>query len=199
VETVAVHNHGAEALHQALRDFAASPRDTDIIRMPAEHSSVENSYHQIESLMSQFVVQPDHSPAWQDKMDAVVMHPVLGLFILFGILLVIFQAVFAWAAPVMEVIEASTEFLGDSIMSLLPEGILQDFLVNELISGVGGVVVFLLQIVILFFFILVLEDSGYLTRAAFLLDRPMRGIGLSGRSFIPLLSSFGCAVPGVMA
>lgn len=199
VETVAVHNHGADALLQTLKDFAANPRDADIIRMPGEHGSVENSYHQIESLMSQFVIQPDHSPVWQDKLDAVVMHPVLGLFILFGILLVIFQAVFAWAAPVMEVIEAGTEFLGESVLNILPEGILQDFLVNGLIAGMGGVVVFLPQIVILFFFILILEDSGYLTRAAFLLDRPMRGIGLSGRSFIPLLSSFACAVPGVMA
>ena len=149
--------------------------------------------------MSQFVVQPDTAPRWQDRLDAFVMHPILGLIILFSILLVIFQAVFAWAGPVMDLIDAGTTFLADGAAATLPEGVLQDFIVNGLIAGMGGVIIFLPQIVILFFFILILEDSGYLTRAAFLLDRPMRGIGLSGRSFIPLLSSFACAVPGIMA
>ena len=199
VETVAVHHHGADALRKVLADFAVEQAQADVVRTPGEHQSVEASYHHIESLMSQFVVQPDAGPSWQDRLDAVVMHPVLGLAILFSILLVIFQAVFAWAGPVMDLIDAGTTFLADGAAATLPEGVLQDFVVNGLIAGMGGVIIFLPQIVILFFFILILEDSGYLTRAAFLLDRPMRGIGLSGRSFIPLLSSFACAVPGIMA
>ena len=199
VETVAVHNHGADALRKALADFAVDKSQSDVVRTPSEHQSVEASYHHIEALMSQFVVQPDAAPRWQDRLDAFVMHPVLGLVILFSILLVIFQAVFAWAGPVMDLIDAGTTFLADGAATVLPEGVLQDFIVNGLIAGMGGVIIFLPQIVILFFFILILEDSGYLTRAAFLLDRPMRGIGLSGRSFIPLLSSFACAVPGIMA
>ncbi len=127
------------------------------------------------------------------------MHPLLGLVVLFSILLVVFQAVFAWAAPVVDAIDAGFGWLGQMLTTSLPQGILKNFLVDGIIAGVGGVIVFLPQIIILFFFILILEDSGYLTRAAFLLDRPMRGLGLSGRSFIPLLSSFACAVPGIMA
>lgn len=199
VGTVAVHNHGADALHKALANFATEQPDAELVRIPDHHQSVEDSYSQIESLMSQFVIQPVHAPRWQDRLDAVVMHPVLGLIILFSILLVVFQAVFAWAGPVMGLIETGTTLLSDTATGLLPDGILQDFIVNGLIAGMGGVIIFLPQIIILFFFILILEDSGYLTRAAFLLDRPMRGIGLSGRSFIPLLSSFACAVPGIMA
>ena len=201
VETVAVHHGGADKLLRALEDFSLERQpDTNTVRLPAsERASVEDSYSTIESLMSQFVVQPTHAPRWQDRLDAVVMHPLLGLVILFSILLVVFQAVFAWATPVMDLIDSGTTALAEAATLLLPEGVLQDFLVNGLIAGLGGVIIFLPQIIILFFFILVLEDSGYLTRAAFLLDRPMRGIGLSGRSFIPLLSSFACAVPGIMA
>jgi ferrous iron transport protein B len=113
--------------------------------------------------------------------------------------LVVFQAVFAWATPVADLIDGGFASLGALLGEHMPEGILKSFLVEGLIAGVGGVLVFLPQIIILFFFILVLEDTGYLTRAAFLLDRPMRGLGISGRSFIPLLSSFACAVPGIMS
>lgn len=134
-----------------------------------------------------------------DKIDRVVLHPVIGPALLAVILFLVFQAVFAWATVPMDAIKAGTEALGTWVSSILPEGWIQSLLVNGIIAGAGGVIVFLPQILILFFFILVLEESGYLPRAAFLLDRLMGGVGLSGRSFIPLLSSFACAIPGIMA
>ena len=114
-------------------------------------------------------------------------------------LFLIFQAVFSWAEPLMDGIESSVAFAGEWLSGAMPEGVLRSLLVDGVIAGTGSVLVFLPQILILFFFILVLEDSGYLPRAAFLLDRIMGTVGLSGRSFIPLLSSFACAVPGIMA
>jgi ferrous iron transport protein B len=124
---------------------------------------------------------------------------VVGLLTLAVVMFLIFQAVYAWATPLMDGIEAGFAWLGALVGSTLPEGPLSSLLVDGIIAGVGGVLVFLPQILILFFFILALEESGYLPRAAFLLDRMMAAAGLSGRSFIPLLSSFACAVPGIMS
>ncbi|MDH0866983.1 ferrous iron transporter B [Mitsuaria sp. GD03876] len=134
-----------------------------------------------------------------DKLDRVVLHPVIGPILLAVLLFFLFQAVFAWAEVPKGWIEAGTGWLGEQAGALLPEGHLRSLVVDGLIAGVGGVLVFLPQILILFFFILILEESGYLPRAAFLLDRLMGSVGLSGRSFIPLLSSFACAIPGIMA
>ncbi len=133
------------------------------------------------------------------RADAVLLHPVAGLVILLAILFVMFQAVFAWAQPGMDAIEAGFHWLGDLVETLPLPDLLKSFLKDGLIGGVGSVLVFLPQIVILFFFILVLEDLGYMARAAFLMDRIMGGAGLHGRAFIPLLSSFACAIPGIMA
>lgn len=202
IETVAVNSQGVADLRKTLDSYAQQPSLPDgeqALTLSDRQESVEALYAEIESIMSIHVIQPSHMPQWQDRLDSVVMHPLLGLIILFSILLVIFQAVFAWASPVVDLIDAGFSGLGALVGTILPDGILKDFIVDGLIAGVGGVLVFLPQIIILFFFILVLEDTGYLTRAAFLLDRPMRGLGLSGRSFIPLLSSFACAVPGIMA
>jgi ferrous iron transport protein B len=138
-----------------------------------------------------------------DRIDAVVLHPVFGPVLLATVLFLIFQAVFSWSAAPMDAIKSASDWLGTSIGGLLPgdgaSGWIRSLIVNGVIAGAGGVVVFLPQIIILFFFILVLEESGYLPRAAFLLDRLMGSVGLSGRSFIPLLSSFACAIPGIMA
>ncbi len=131
--------------------------------------------------------------------DAVLLHPVAGLVILLAILFVMFQAVFAWARPLMDVIQEGFAWLGTLVEAQALPGLLKSFLKDGLISGVGSVLVFLPQIVILFFFILVLEDLGYMARAAFLMDRIMGGAGLHGRAFIPLLSSFACAIPGIMS
>ena len=140
---------------------------------------------------------PHHD--WSRRLDAWLLQPVLGTAVLLLLLFLIFQAVFSWAEAPKALIEAGADALGQGIGALLPEGLLRSLLVDGVIAGVGGVLVFLPQILILFFFILVLEESGYLPRAALLLDRLMGALGLSGRSFIPLLSSFACAIPGIMA
>ena len=200
IETVAVNSQGVDALKHELDQYTHHQAgDTQRLTLSDRQESVEAIYDKIESLVRAHVTQPANMPRWQDRLDQLVMHPVLGLMVLFSILLVVFQAVFAWATPIADSMDAGFGVLGGLLTQILPAGILREFLVNGIIAGVGGVIVFLPQIILLFLFILLLEDSGYLTRAAFLLDRPMRGLGLSGRSFIPLLSSFACAVPGVMA
>uniref|UniRef100_UPI00286E9C22 ferrous iron transporter B n=1 Tax=Novosphingobium sp. TaxID=1874826 RepID=UPI00286E9C22 len=133
------------------------------------------------------------------KLDRVLLHPWIGPLILFALLFVVFQAVFAGAAPFADGLDAGVAALGDLVRGALPPSLIRDLLTDGIISGVGSVVVFLPQIIILFFFILAMEASGYMARAAFLMDRMMASVGLSGRSFIPLLSSFACAIPGIMA
>ncbi|QWD78559.1 ferrous iron transporter B [Polynucleobacter sp. MWH-Svant-W18] len=139
---------------------------------------------------------PDHL---SDRLDSVLLHPVFGPMILVTLLFFIFQAVFSWATLPMDLIKAGVELLGGQIAEIMPNTWLRSLLINGILAGLGGVIIFLPQILILFFFILLLEESGYLPRAAFLLDRVMGSVGLSGRSFIPLLSSFACAIPGIMA
>jgi ferrous iron transport protein B len=134
-----------------------------------------------------------------DRIDAVVLQPVLGPLILALVLFLVFQAVFAWAQVPMDAIKTGVAAFGEWVGAIVPASLFRDLLVNGVLAGVGSVLVFLPQIIILFFFILLLEDSGYLPRAAFLLDRVMGSVGLSGRAFIPLLSSFACAIPGIMA
>jgi ferrous iron transport protein B len=134
-----------------------------------------------------------------DRVDSIVLHPVLGLLLLTVTMFLMFQAVFAWATIPQDAITAGVDALAGYLRTVLPDSSLRSLLLDGVLAGAGSVLVFLPQIVILFFFILVLEDSGYLPRAAFLLDRLMGGAGLSGRSFIPLLSSHACAIPGIMA
>ncbi|BEV02107.1 ferrous iron transporter B [Novosphingobium olei] len=133
------------------------------------------------------------------RMDKVLLHPWAGPPILFALLFVVFQAVFSWATPFADGIDAAFSAIGDWVRTELPASLARDLLTDGVIAGVGAVVVFLPQILILFFFILTMEATGYMARAAFLMDRLMAGVGLSGRSFIPLLSSFACAVPGIMS
>jgi ferrous iron transport protein B len=133
------------------------------------------------------------------RLDGVLLHPVFGVVVLLAVLFLMFQAVFTWAKPPMEAIQGGIAWLGAVVGGAMPEGLLKSLLVDGVIAGVGAVLVFLPQIVILFFFIILLEDFGYMARAAFLMDRLMAGTGLHGRAFIPLLSSFACAIPGIMA
>jgi ferrous iron transport protein B len=142
---------------------------------------------------------PRRTAEIDDALDRWLLHPVFGLLALGVVMFLIFQAVYAWATPLMDLIDLGTTALGAWAGEVLPQGPLNSLLVDGIIAGVGGVIVFLPQILILFLFILALEESGYLPRAAFLLDRMMASAGLSGRSFIPLLSSFACAIPGIMA
>ncbi len=134
-----------------------------------------------------------------ERIDQVVLHPVVGPLLLAALMFLVFQAVFSWAAVPMEMITAGVDAVGAYITANMSDGLLRSLLVEGILGGVGSVLIFLPQILILFFFILALEDCGYLPRAAFLLDRIMGGVGLSGRAFIPLLSSFACAIPGIMA
>jgi ferrous iron transport protein B len=138
-------------------------------------------------------------PVTTYKIDRLLLHPAFGLLILTALMFLVFQAVFTWSKWPMDEIDAGFKFLGDWVSTNLADGYVKSFLVDAVISGVGTVIVFLPQILVLYLFILLLEDSGYMARAAFLLDRLMGGVGLHGKSFIPLLSSYACAIPGIMA
>jgi len=197
IPTVGVQRGGAQALLAAL-DAPVPPAAPVPWEAPAL-DEVLDTQREVRRILSLAVREPAGSLAASDRIDRVVLHPVWGLVMLALVLFLMFQAVFSWAEVPMGAIEAATAAVGEGVKALVPEGPLQSLLVDGVIAGVGGVVVFLPQILILFLFILALEDSGYLPRAAFLLDRVMGTVGLSGRSFIPLLSSFACAIPGIMA
>jgi ferrous iron transport protein B len=200
VPTVGVRHGGADAL-LGLIDGLALPAAA---QSPAEWreptlEQIAETHRLVREILAGSVRLPAIDARLDERIDAVVMHPALGLLILAAVMLLMFQAVFAWAEWPMSMIEAGTLWLGEALSAALPEGALRGLLVDGIVAGVGSVIIFLPQIVILFAFILALEDSGYLPRAAFLLDRFMGKVGLSGRSFIPLLSSFACAIPGIMA
>jgi len=156
-------------------------------------------YQQADDIISRTVSIPHSLPKWHERLDYWALHPVIGLVLLLLILFVIFQAVYAWATPMMDGLEALVGNFGGLMATWLPDGILKSLIVDGIIAGVGSVVVFVPQIALLFLFLLILEDSGYLPRAAFLLDNLLSKVGLSGRSFIPMLSGFACAVPAVMS
>ncbi|MFZ5657125.1 MAG: ferrous iron transporter B [Pseudomonadota bacterium] len=194
VPTVAVRRGGAAELVRLLdANGAVQPHAA-----PAAQD-VDALHARTRAILEAAVRMPRRTAAVDDVLDRWLLHPVFGLLALGVVMFLIFQAVYAWATPVMDLIDAGTAWLGTSTAAALPEGPLASLLVDGVIAGLGGVVVFLPQILILFAFILALEESGYLPRAAFLLDRTMAAAGLSGRSFIPLLSSFACAIPGIMA
>ncbi|MCC8470173.1 ferrous iron transporter B [Xanthomonas phaseoli] len=194
VETVAVRRGGAKVLVERLDAQAAR------LAAPAANPPADGNYHAlVRQILGAAVTMPTRTSRVDDALDRWLLHPVWGLVTLAVVMFLIFQAVYAWAAPVMDLIDGGTAALGDWVGATLPEGPLNSLLKDGVIAGLGGVIVFLPQILILFAFILALEESGYLPRAAFLLDRMMSVAGLSGRSFIPLLSSFACAVPGIMS
>ncbi|CAI3119240.1 Fe(2+) transporter FeoB [Acinetobacter calcoaceticus] len=193
VETVAVRNAGIENLLHALDQEKYGVPQTEL-------SGLTGTHHQkIDMIFKDVVQYVDQGDKRTDFLDRIFLHPVLGLLSLALMMFIVFQAVFAWAAPFMDGIEGFFGWLGEVVGTVITQPLLHSLVVDGIIAGAGGVVVFLPQILILFFFILVLEESGYLPRAAFLLDKLMFQAGLSGRAFIPLLSSFACAVPGIMA
>jgi ferrous iron transport protein B len=199
VETVAVRHNGAQALVERIEALGEAPHAPQA-RLAAQGEAMEQALHaETRRLLSLAVEMPSRTARIDDVLDRWLLHPVAGLAVLAVLMFLIFQAVFAWAAPLMDAIDAGTAAFGAWVGATLPPGPLNSLLVDGVIAGVGGVIVFLPQIIILFAFILALEESGYLPRAAFLLDRMMAAAGLSGRSFIPLLSSFACAIPGIMA
>lgn len=205
VETIAVETEGVDALLRQLEILAQSLDGTD--NAPLAATALTRSPEEIQLAVNALIaacVQQVKDAGKEDtplsyRIDRWILHPVFGPLIFASLMFLVFQAVFAWAQLPMDLIKSSIEGLGSLVESALPAGMLQELLVKGVIGGAGSVLVFLPQIVILFFFILVMEDSGYLPRAAFLLDRIMGKVGLSGRAFIPLLSSFACAIPGIMA
>ncbi|MGN6282844.1 ferrous iron transport protein B [Frateuria sp.] len=196
VETIAVRRGGAKALIERVDGEVpvAAPVQPD------DPASRNDLHAQVRALMAATVIMPRATDAVDDAIDRWALHPVFGLGILAVLMFLIFQAVFSWAQPLMDAIEAGVGTLGTWVTSALPlESALHSLLNDGIFAGLGAVLVFLPQILILFLFILVLEESGYLPRAAFLLDKLMFKAGLTGRAFIPLLSSFACAIPGIMA
>lgn len=197
IETVAVRGESAKALLEAVAKLP--PRANAPHMHSPTTSDLRAMQRQASGLLDRAGVSYGAPPITTYKIDRVLMHPVAGVAILLALLFLVFQAVFSWSAWPMDQIDAAAVSLGQWASSVLPEGHIRSFVVDGIIAGIGSVIIFLPQILVLFFFILLLEDSGYMARAAFLLDRLMGGVGLHGRAFIPLLSSFACAIPGIMA
>jgi len=191
IQTVAIASGGARGLIEHI--------DTQGVEAPKLPDTETDPHLQVRDILSAAVRMPSFTSKIDDQLDAVLLNPIFGLPILAALMFVVFQAVFAWATPLMDGIEGFFGWAAEIVRAYMPEGLLQSFVADAMISGVGSVLVFLPQILILFAFILILEESGYLPRAAFLLDTLMARAGLTGRAFIPLLSSFACAIPGVMA
>ncbi|MBC2670695.1 ferrous iron transporter B [Novosphingobium piscinae] len=198
IPTVAVRRRGLDALAAAIASAEARAA-----RDPGDHHrpSTDLTERRVtaQAIARAAIVSETRQHRLHARIDRVLLHPWLGPVILFALLFVVFQAVFAGATPFADGLEAAAGGLHDAVQGAMAPGLVRDLITEGVIAGVGSVVVFLPQIVILFFFILAMEASGYMARAAFLMDRMMAGVGLSGRSFIPLLSSFACAIPGIMA
>lgn len=199
VETVAVQSGGEKSLLRALDLMPdEAPRKSNALSA-IDAVSVEETQREVRRILDACTSHANDTGNLTEKIDQVVLHPVIGPILLAALMFLVFQAVFSWAALPMELIKGGVDAVGQWIGGHMADGMLRSLLVEGILGGVGSVLVFLPQILILFFFILALEDCGYLPRAAFLLDRLMGGVGLSGRAFIPLLSSFACAIPGIMA
>ncbi|MER2527041.1 MAG: ferrous iron transport protein B [Candidatus Competibacter denitrificans] len=204
VTTVAMHKSGVHNLlgqiDTLLRQRLVSDGARTIDGWQEPSADAIRAYHrEVERVLRQAMVEEGTPARFTRQLDRVLLHPVAGPVILLALLFLMFQAVFSWAATPMDWIDGGMVTLQQWLNAHMEESLLKSLLVDGIVAGVGGVVIFLPQILILFLFILLLEDSGYMTRAAFLMDRLMSAAGLNGRAFIPLLSSFACAVPGIMA
>jgi len=207
IATVGIQSNGADELKQYLSELnwknLSGLRTGDVndhIESSRDHTvHTELDNEQVQLILQNLGLDQIIPDRLSDRLDSVLLHSVFGPIILAVVLFFIFQAVFSWATLPMEAIEAAVDWLGALLTEALPNNWLRSLLVDGILAGAGGVLIFLPQILILYFFILMLEESGYLPRAAYLLDRLMGRVGLSGRSFIPLLSSFACAIPGIMA
>ena len=202
VPTVAVRAGGERALVEAIdaHDFAAAARRAPLeAPAPATAADIEATQREVRRVLDEAGYRVPVRAAVLARLDAVVLHPLAGPALLAVVLFLMFQAVFSWAKGPQNLINLGVQWLAGALAQVLPAGPLRGLLLDGVVAGTGSVLVFLPQILILFLFILALEDSGYLPRAAFMLDRLMGRVGLSGRAFIPLLSSFACAIPGIMA
>jgi ferrous iron transport protein B len=200
VETVAVRPGGEKNLVEAIDQYRFTER-LGRVEAPAAATAadIEATQREVRRILESIGYRVPPRTALLTKLDSVVLNPVAGPALLAVVLFLMFQAVFSWARVPMDFITAQIAALSTVIGNILPAGPLRGLVLNGVVAGTGSVLVFLPQILILFLFILALEDSGYLPRAAFMLDRLMGKVGLSGRAFIPLLSSFACAIPGIMA
>lgn len=196
IPTVAVRRRGLAELGQAIADVRNHVVDHPHSR---PHVTLPERRMLAHEMANAAILSETRRHRLHARMDKLLLHPWLGPVILFGLLFVVFQAVFSWATPFADALDGAVSALGEAVKAAMPESLLRDLVTDGIIAGVGSVLVFLPQILILFFFILTMEATGYMARAAFLMDRLMAGVGLSGRSFIPLLSSFACAIPGIMA
>lgn len=190
---------GIDELVSKLDDF------TPLTKLPNNKwveptSDMIREYHkEVYNIISQVESKKGIPSLWSERIDKVLLHPIFGLFILFAVLFVMFQSVFTWATIPQDLMQGAFDSLQEYVAGLAPNSLLVSLIANGIIAGVGAVVVFLPQILTISLFIIVLEDTGYMARAAFLMDKLMGGVGLHGRAFIPLLSSFACAIPGIMA
>jgi ferrous iron transport protein B len=200
VTTVATRRHGVEALLDKIDALAAPvPADASHDWNEPDLRDIRRLQREADRILRACVKPPARPDTWTGRLDEVLLHPVAGVAILLAILFFMFQTVFTWAQPVMQTITFLFSWLSGQVAAHLPEGLLRSLIADGIIAGVGSVLVFLPQIMILFLFIILLEDFGYMARAAFLMDKIMGGAGLHGRAFIPLLSSFACAIPGIMS
>jgi len=200
ITTVATRKRGIEALVAKVDEMARAGTlaGENQWREPSA-GEIRQAHREAQRILKAHVRPPERPDTLTGRIDGVLLHPAAGLAILLALLFVMFQAVFTWATPAQDLINNAFQSLGALVARDLPPGLLTSFLTDGVISGVGSVLVFLPQILVLFLFIILLEDFGYMARAAFLMDRIMGGAGLHGRAFIPLLSSFACAIPGIMA
>ena len=200
VSTVAIRNEGDAALRTLLDDAQKWIGNAHTqVQAAVETPHVEADHERVQAILTRLKLEKLVPDLASERIDRVLLHPAIGPAVLVLLLFLVFQAMFSWAEAPMELIKDGAAALADGVAQMLPEGWLRSLIVDGVIAGAGSVVVFLPQILILFGFILALEESGYLPRAAYLLDRLMGSVGLSGRSFIPLLSSFACAIPGIIA
>ena len=198
----ASEGRGIDELADNVAEAIAKPRNAPVLTDEADsmNAKIFARYAFIADVVQKSVKHNDQAAHdFSEKIDKVLTHKFFGLAILVAVLLVVFQAIFSWAELPMHLLEVGFGAVGDAVRSQLPEGILADLIVDGMIAGVGGILVFLPQILLLFLFISVLEDTGYMARAAFLMDKLMSRFGLHGKAFLPLMSSFACAIPGIMA
>lgn len=190
----------SERVLEAVEAEPQVPFDLSIDQDASDNAKIFARYNFISDVVQESVKHNDVAEHnFSEKIDRVLTHKFFGLVILIAILLLVFQTIFSWATLPMDLLESGFGALGDFARAQLPEGLLADLVVDGIIAGVGGVLVFLPQILLLFLFISILEDTGYMARAAFLLDKLMSRVGLHGKAFLPLMSSFACAIPGIMA
>jgi ferrous iron transport protein B len=199
VPTVAVKRLGVAELLREVESLLGRNRSPQRKNFEADAQAIRARFARVDQILERAIRRKASPAEWTKKIDQVVLHPLWGTLLLASVLLVMFQAIFNWASIPADFLEVSVGSLGEWISARMADGPLKSLLVEGVIAGVGSVIVFLPQILLLFAFILALEDSGYMARAAFLMDRWMGKVGLHGRAFIPLLSSYACAIPGIMA